>query len=133
MLFEKKCKWNDYNTSYKTSHKLKWNVGESVMCMYDLICYIFLANKWLKGRSFLLVHSCNKSNPHVYLKLFCLSGKCEQCKSSIAVFSYQSLSNVAIVSLVPQLRRRTFSTRYSISSVSDCFPNWSKRFQPHIW
>ena len=92
--------------------------------------YIFLPDKWFKRRSFLFVHSGNKSHSYVYLKFICLSEKCKQSKSSIAIFTYRSLSNILIVSLLPQHWTGNFSARYSISSVSDCFPNWLKRSQP---
>ena len=92
--------------------------------------YIFLPDKWLERKSFLFVHSCNKLQYYVYLKFIYLSEKWEQSKSSIAIFTYRSLSNVAMVSLFPSTLDKKLSARYSISSVKDCFPNWFKRFQP---
>ena len=121
------------NTLNKTSHKLKWNLNEPVMCTCGLLlCLHFMPDKWLKGKSFLFAHSSNKSHSYVYLKFICLSEKCKRSKSSIARFTYWSSSNVAIVLLLPQHWKRNFSARYNISLVSDCFPNWFKRSQPCI-
>ena len=100
------------------------------MRMCDFV-YIFVPDKWLKRRSFLFAHSFNKLHSYVYLKFICLSQKCKQSKSSIAIFTYWSLSNVAISLLLPQHWTRNFSARYtaSISCISDCFRNWIKRSQ----